>query len=141
MTSRLYISIFVATAIVFVPVFVFLIVGARIAPISYYFLEFSQGRVGGAPVILVIGEIVQAALYVGLFYWAARLSFRLSRMGGNTLTQGTLQIVFLVLLLACSLLPILGEADIRGCTGTYNFWTAAVQYFKVYPAYGSGRRF
>jgi hypothetical protein len=134
-----YLFAFVLFAISFVPTVIFLVLSGIVAPISYYMLEFSLGRSRGASGFVLMIELVQVAVYILLFYLLARLTFTATLRFSQKPYRLASQIAILVILFLCSFLPVLGEADVRGNTGVYNFWTAAYHYLKIYPAYGSGR--
>jgi hypothetical protein len=89
--------------------------------------------------MLSVLGLIQTAFFIALFYGVARLTFRFSEVFVESFYRLVIQWSVILILFACSFLRVLGESDIRGDTGTYNFWTASAHYIKIYPAYGSGR--
>jgi hypothetical protein len=127
MSRKAYTVAFMVLAIMFVPVLFDYFWGALISPCCYAILTiFSDQR--------IIAELTAfyVAVYLGLFYLLARISFWSSNLFPNRTGKKAVQMLVLVLLFSCSFIRVIQE-DVAAPgdneqTGTYNFWKACARY-------------
>lgn len=127
MNRKLYAATFITFAAAFVPVLLNFGIVVYVVPAAYIALV-----VGGA---LVHGRLAQAfwsfghlALYLLVFYAAARLVFWLSERTSSPGLRRAVQVVALLALFSCSFVRALTYSSIQGGGGTYTFWSAVSRY-------------
>ncbi|MDH4477305.1 MAG: hypothetical protein QE274_12600 [Verrucomicrobiaceae bacterium] len=127
MNRKLYVPTFITFATTFVPVLLNFGLVVYAVPAAYIALF-----VGGT---LVRGKFAQAfwsfghlAIYLLIYYAAARLVFWLSERTSSPVLQRTVQIVALLALFSCSFVRAITYSSIQGGGGTYTFWTAVSRY-------------
>jgi len=144
MSRRRFEMTFVVLAMVFVPVlFWFGLADLKIQCACQIFnivleLLCSPGRlIRHWEQVVTVG--VYLAVYGGLFYGAARLSY-----WGSNLFAGRLrwlaQVVILSAVVSCSFIRAIEYSALNyGGSGTYNFWEACVRYSKTHGQLLSGK--
>ena len=127
MNRKLYVPTFITLAATFVPVLLNFGIVVYVVPAAYIALF-----VGGT---LVRGKFVQAfwgfghlAIYLLVFYAAARLVFWLSECTSSLVLRRAVQVVALLALFSCSFVRAITYSSIQGGGGTYTFWTAVSRY-------------
>jgi hypothetical protein len=145
MPRRPYIIAFVLLAVLFVPVYLFFLVGYDIRPcvLSLLGLVLGVGDIihgfsiaplsikimNGLVMLYLLGCI---ALYIYLFYLAARLTFWISTLASKKILQITAQIIALSLIFSCSFLNIINSGDIDSPpTAPQTFWEAWAPYLRL----------
>lgn len=127
MTRKLYIAIFIALAVTFVPVLLNCGIVTYIVP-SGFIAIFA----GGA---LVRGKLAQAfwsfgllAIYLLIFYAAARFVFWISTRSTSPTVRRGVQLIALLALFSCSFFRVVTYSSLQGNGGIYSFWTATSRY-------------
>ncbi len=128
MTRKAYLITFIVLAVIFVPVDIFYFMGNLIVPCCYLILGGLLAGLWDWGGIIFGG--VYIALYLGLFYLFARVSFNLISRATNAKLRLALQILVLLAIFSCSFLRVIVNSGFRGNSGTYNFWTACVRYLE-----------
>ena len=138
MSRRPYIISFVILAFTFVPVW-FSLVSAPVSfvgPCGYVafvtlsnFLKMaSQGhwQVLGLTAI----NLLDVALYTGVFYICARLMFHVSEEFEKVAGKISFQLLFLLMVFSCSFLKVIHGSSFVNLTGTYDFWTGCARFWE-----------
>jgi hypothetical protein len=139
MSRRAYIITFVLSAFTFFPVVFSLILFpvSMVGPCSYvafvtasnFFATVSQAGCFG---LLIDGfNYLIIAVYCGLFYLCARLTFTLSNEFEKAAGKILFQIICLLIVFASSFLNVIHSDSFVNATGTYNFWTGCVRFLET----------
>jgi hypothetical protein len=76
--------------------------------------------------------VVYLALYCGLFYLCARLTFCFSQKWPHPVGRTFLKIIFLLIIFSSSFLNVIHANSFANSTGTYDFWSGYVRFMKPF---------
>ena len=127
MTRKLYVPTFITFAAAFVPVLLNFGIVVYAVPAAYIAVFVGATLVRGkfAQAFWSFGHL---AIYLLVFYAAARLVFWLSERTSSPVFRGAVQVVTLLALFSCSFVRAITYSSIQGDGGTYTFWTAVSRY-------------
>jgi hypothetical protein len=127
-SQRLYVSLFVALAICFVPVLLFLGMITKIAPVLLLAVgAYHDGFFLGAAEAATL--LIHLLFYLVFFYAIARGSYLVtSKISGKAMRTG-MQSIILLVLFSTSFIPILEQDSYAGNSRYQTFWSALNWYF------------
>jgi len=133
MTRKLYIPTFITFAATFVPVLLNFGLVVYAVPAAYIVLFVGRTLVHGkfAKAFWSFGHL---AIYLLVFYAAARLVFWLSERTHSPVLRRVVQVAALLALFSCSFVRAITYSSIQGGGGTYTFWTAISRYIEKNPS-------
>ena len=129
MTRSLYLWLFMVLAVLFVPIIINFGVVVWIVPDAWGIASLVK-EIFRAKFRPAFGFGVYSAIYLGLFYLAARLTYWLTSRVSRQPLRLSVQCLLLASLFCCSFLRVLTYGSIQGRGGTYNFWTAVERHFE-----------
>ncbi len=127
MPRKLYVPTFIALAAMFVPVVLDFGIVGYVVPSTWIavFVGGTLFRAEFGPSLWAFGHL---AVYLLLFYAAARATFWLSSRPDSQAGRSTIQVAVLLALFSCSFLRAITYSSIQGQGGTYTFWGAVSRY-------------
>ena len=129
MSRKLFVIVFVTTAVCFVPILIDFGLVAWIVPTGWGIVS-TINELADSDWRPASGFALYSAFYIGLFYAIARFIDFLIRFARGRRGIWTIQIIVIVGLFCCSFLHVLTYGSIQGKGGTYTFWTAIERYFE-----------
>lgn len=129
MKRPLYLGLFVVLAVTFVPIMINFGVIVWIVPDAWGITSLVR-EIARAKFRPALGFGLYSALYLGLFFLAAKLTYWMTLKVRSKELRLVAQCVVFASLFSCSFLRVLTYGSIRGRGGTYNFWTAVSRYFE-----------
>lgn len=127
MNRKLYVPTFITFAATFVPVLLNFGIVVYVVPTAYIAV-FVGGTLGRGKFAQAFWSFGHLAIYLLVFYAAARLVFWLSERTSSPVLQRAVQVVALLALFSCSFVRAITYSSIQGGGGTYTFWTAIARY-------------
>jgi hypothetical protein len=131
MSRKIYVPTFIAFAATFIPVVLYFGIIVWDVPAAWIaiFVGNALLRAKFAQALMSFGHL---AVYLLVFYAAARVTLWLSTRPDSQTVRSTIQVIVLLALFSCSFLRAITYQSLAGRGGTYTFWGAASRYFEHY---------
>ena len=140
MSRGAYVTSFMILAFTFVPVIFSLIIFpvSLVGPCSYVaFIAIANSLVEvpkGEWAVLALDavDVAYLALYCGIFYLFAGLTYRISNEFEKSAGKIILQILFLLAVFSCSFLRVIQGSTFVNWTGAYDFWGGCARFWQTW---------
>ena len=95
-----------------------------------FLMEVTKGEWAGLALDAV--KFVYVALYCGIFYLFAGLTYRISNEFEKSAGKILFQILFLLTVFSCSFLRVIQGSSFVNWTGAYDFWGGCARFWQTW---------